>query len=74
MRKILNADDRELNQWVSLRKAVRHRTAEEERRDRKKYRQRARDQVWDSDPAGVFFFSTTHLQIYSNFVLDFNLL
>lgn len=44
-RQILMADDKELNQWASLKKAVRIRSAEQERRDRKRYRQRAKDAV-----------------------------
>ena len=39
------ADDKELNEWVSLKKAVRLRSQDEEQRDRKKYRKRAKDVV-----------------------------
>ncbi len=40
---ILTCEDKELNQWVSLKKSVQYRTDEEERRDRQKYRKKARD-------------------------------
>ena len=44
---ILMADDKELNQWASLRKAVRLRSADEERKDRARYKKKAKDAVRD---------------------------
>lgn len=42
---ILLADDKELNAWVSLRKAVQYRSSDEEHRDRKRFKQRSKDAV-----------------------------
>ncbi|CAB4012920.1 Hypothetical predicted protein [Paramuricea clavata] len=40
---ILMCDDKELNQWASLKKSIQYRTKEEEKKDIKRYRQRGRD-------------------------------
>lgn len=40
---ILLADDSELNRWASLKRVTRYQTREQELRDRKRYRRRARD-------------------------------
>ncbi|XP_028393073.1 protein KRI1 homolog [Dendronephthya gigantea] len=40
---ILRCDDKELNQWASLKKSTQYRTKEEEKKDVKRYRQKGRD-------------------------------
>lgn len=40
---VLTCEDKELNKWVSLKKAVQYRTKDEEKSDLKKYRRKARD-------------------------------
>ncbi len=40
---ILCSDNKELNRWVSLSKAVQYLTPEEEEREKRRFRKRARD-------------------------------